>query len=209
MRKATCYIVGAGDPYTDRLAPRAGDLLLAADGGLKAFQRLGLRPHAVVGDMDSFRGDLRGVPVLRFPIRKDDTDLALALKLGARMGFQRFKLYGVAGGEREDHFQAALQLMAGASARGCDISLLARRFSVHAVTDGGLLLPTRKGGVVSVFSATDVSRGVTLRGLDYSADGLTMTSGRPLGVSNRALGSRAFIGVKRGTLLVWRLTMNE
>ncbi len=204
MRRGICYIVGAGDLCARGLMPGPEDLLLAADGGLSALQRLRLRPNAVVGDMDSFTQPVRGIPVLKFPVRKDDTDLALAIRLGGRLGFKRFRLYGVAGGPREDHFLAALQSMAGASARGLHLRLIADRYTIHTVTNGTLLLHTRPQATVSVFSATDTSQGVSLRGLDYQADSLTLHAHNPLGVSNRALFTRAMIGVRKGTLLVWQ-----
>ncbi len=204
MNAGTCYIVGAGDFSSRGLVPRKGDLLIAADGGLIGLKRLGLKPQVMVGDMDSFTGPVRGVPYLRFPVRKDDTDLGLAIKLGLSHGFRRFRLYGVSGGPRADHFLAALQFLAGLSAKGLEARLVAPFFTVFAVTNSNLLLSTRPGATVSVFSVTPLSRGVTLRGLSYPGNNLTLSSHNPLGVSNAATGSRALVGVRRGTLLVWQ-----
>ncbi len=198
-----CLIVGAGDVTSRGLRPRPGDLLIAADAGLLALRALGLRPHLVVGDMDSMQGPVQGLPLLRFPIRKDDTDLALAVRAGRGLGYRRFVLYGASGGEREDHFIAALQLMAGLSQQGLRVRLVAPRFRVEALHDGSLLIPTRPGTTVSVFSHSAQSLGVSLQGLDYAADDLTLLSGQPLGVSNRALHRSALIGVRQGTLLIF------
>lgn len=203
MRSGRCFIVGAGAVTGRGLAPRPGDLLIAADGGYGKLLSLGLRPHAVVGDMDSQQGPVLGVPLLRFPVRKDDTDLALAIRLGRRMGFGCFRLYGVSGGEREDHFLAALQLMGGLAEQGLRLELVAPAYTIHALYNESRLMAARPGSTVSVFSNTTVSRGVCLRGLNYEADDLCLESGRPLGVSNEARASRILVGVKEGCLLVF------
>ena len=202
--KGICYIVGAGEFTPRGFSPKEGDLVIAADGGYQSLTALGLRSGIVVGDMDSVTQDIVGVPLLRFPIRKDDTDLSLALKLGRLAGYRRFRLYGAGGGPREDHFFAAIQLMAGWSKRGREIRLFAPRFTLYALSNASLILPTRPGGIISVFSFTPKSLGVTLRGLDYEENNLTLRHDIPMGVSNAAAGSRALISVRQGTLIIWQ-----
>ena len=202
--KNICYIVGAGDFCSRELRPLAGDLVIAADGGHQALSSHDLRPDIVVGDMDSSTQPVVGVPVLRFPVRKNDTDLSLALKLGSGIGYRRFRLYGAAGGPREDHFISALQLMGGWSGRGAEIRLIDKRFTVHALTDASLLIATRPGQTISVFSHSAQSLGVSLRGLSYEGDSLRLSHDFPLGVSNAAVSTRALIGVRQGTLLIYQ-----
>ena len=202
--KGICYIAGAGEFTPRGFSPKEGDLVIAADGGYQSLTALGLRSGIVVGDMDSVTQDIVGVPLLRFPIRKDDTDLSLALKLGCLAGYRRFRLYGAGGGPREDHFFAAIQLMAGWSKRGREIRLFAPRFTLYALSNASLILPTRPGGIISVFSFTPKSLGVTLRGLDYEENNLTLRHDIPMGVSNAAAGSRALISVRQGTLIIWQ-----
>ena len=47
-----CYIVGAGEFYGE-LAPKKGDLVIAADGGYDTLRELGIDCHLLLGDMDS------------------------------------------------------------------------------------------------------------------------------------------------------------
>ena len=56
-----------------------GALVIAADGGLRHTERLGLRPHVILGDFDS----LGYIPAdsTVFPVEKDDTDSMLAVRL--------------------------------------------------------------------------------------------------------------------------------
>lgn len=221
---ATCYIVGAGDFTARGFAPGPGDLILAADGGYRALYRLGTTPDLLLGDFDSL-GDAPlppGLPVLRFPARKDDTDTGLALRHGLMLGFRDFALYGCAGG-RTDHLLANFQSMARVSRLGATIRLAAPDYDAWSLTAPAnpcaaaanpcaapnapaavLTLPPRPGGtLVSVFCHGDRAEGVTLTGLAYPLSDAVLTGDFPLGVSNRRLdGLPATVSVRRGALLI-------
>lgn len=220
----TCYIVGAGDFTPRGFAPGPGDLVLAADGGYRALYSLGYTPDLLLGDFDSL-GDLplpADLPVVRFPVRKDDTDTGLALRHGLEQGFRDFALYGCAGG-RVDHLLANFQSMARVSRLGATVRLAAPDYDAWALTGPGpsgpapatpdalapapaavLTLPPRPGGtLVSVFCHGDRAEGVTLTGLAYPLSDAALTGDFPLGVSNRRLdGQPATVAVRRGTLLI-------
>ena len=58
-------------------------------------------------------------------------------------------------------------------------------------------------GMLSVFSLSDVSKGVTLKGLMYNMSSANLTSDFPLGVSNEfIIDEEAEITVEDGTLLI-------
>lgn len=225
----TCYVVGAGDFTPRGFAPGPGDLVVAADGGYRALYSLGYTPDLLLGDFDSL-GDLplpADLPVVRFPVRKDDTDAGLALRHGLDLGFRDFALYGCAGG-RVDHLLANFQSMARVSRLGATVRLAAPDYDAWSLTGpapdapapapGGptpnapdalapaavLALPPRPGGtLVSVFCQGDRAEGVTLAGLAYPLSDAALTGDFPLGVSNRRLdGQRATVAVRRGTLLI-------
>lgn len=131
----TCYVVGAGDFTPRGFAPGPGDLVLAADGGYRALYSLGYTPDLLLGDFDSL-GDLplpADLPVLRFPVRKDDTDTGLALRHGLDLGFRDFALYGCAGG-RVDHLLANFQSMARVSRLGASVRLAAPDYDAWSLT---------------------------------------------------------------------------
>lgn len=220
----TCYIVGAGDFTARGFAPGPGDLVVAADGGYRALYSLGYMPDLLLGDFDSL-GDVplpADLPVVRFPVRKDDTDTGLALRHGLDLGFRDFALYGCAGG-RVDHLLANFQSMARVSRLGATVRLAAPDYDAWSLTGPGpsgpapatpdalalapaavLALPPRPGGtLVSVFCQGDRAEGVTLAGLAYPLSDAALTGDFPLGVSNRRLdGQRATVAVRRGTLLI-------
>lgn len=181
--------------------PRADDLVIAADGGLRHASQLRVAPQLVLGDMDSLnpREVPRGAQI--FPVRKDDTDTMLAIKTGIRRGCREFLIFGALGG-RLDHSYANIQGLAYLLDAGCRGILLDGKHLVTMVRDGGVQLccPFRH---LSVFSYSDRCVGVEETGVSYTLEDGELTSSFPLGVSNHQLaGETAHIRVKQGTLLL-------
>lgn len=206
MARGTVYIVGAGEFTPKGFHPQKADLVLAADGGYEALRRHRVRPGLVLGDMDSIPRLPEGIGRLRFPVMKDDTDLALGIRLALGRGYSRFKLYGALGG-RLDHSLANLQLLAGLAKQGCRGAIIASGLVVRAVSGGTLRLPPMKKGLrVSVFAWGEPARGVSLQGLKYPLMDASLDAFTPLGVSNEANGQAAEISVKSGVLLVFLQT---
>src|SRR4051794_650516 len=79
---------------------RAGDDLIAADGGTYHAIAMGLRPRVIVGDLDSVTPELvkelsdQGVELEKYPVAKDKTDLELALERAIHDGAQEIILLG-------------------------------------------------------------------------------------------------------------------
>lgn len=199
---AVCFIVGAGcvDPNL-RLSLRPDDLLIAADGGWLAVDRMGLTPHLVIGDFDSLgkRPDHPNTVVL--PTEKDDTDMSAAIKLGRERGYTRFALYGGTGG-RLAHTLANLQLLDGLAQQGCRGFLTGDGTVAAALHNGVLDFPPTMSGYLSVFCSSGTAEGITLQGLKYELNNAPLTGSFPLGVSNEFTGSPAHVEVTNGTLLV-------
>ena len=211
----TCVVFAAGEYYPgSRIEVPEGALVIAADGGFDRLRDLGVTPDVVVGDFDSVRGGPPAVPpdapgggprTIALPALKDDPDLLSALKVGWRMGARTFHVYGALGG-RIDHTLANVQLIAAVASHGGSAYLHGDRTTVTAVRDGALLFPAgaaAPGRMVSVFSHSDESRGVSETGLKYELHDATMRSTEAIGVSNEFLpDAAARIEVGDGTLLV-------
>ena len=85
--------------YREAVANNAGKrLLIAADGGLELFVRLGLSPDLIVGDFDSVKPEtlerFTAVETIRYPREKDATDGELALRAALDRGCFDIDLYG-------------------------------------------------------------------------------------------------------------------
>lgn len=204
----TCYIFGAGEYGGLTLAPGSlsDGFIIAADGGYDRLRQWGIPPHLAVGDFDSLGRVPENVEVVRHPVMKDDTDMMLAVREGLERGCTRFLLYGGLG-RRLDHTLANLHVLAFLARRGCPAFLLGEDAAVTALHNGTLTFGAEHTGTLSLFAWGGAAKGVTLTGLLYPLENATLTSDRPLGVSNEFLGQTAQISVADGTLIVfWQPT---
>lgn len=155
-----------------------------------------------------------GIPVMSFPPEKDYTDMMLAAMKAVESGFKTILIYGGTGG-RPDHTYANIQLLSWIAEHGSRAYLFDENFTMTAITDSRMNLfssyrPDKQSGFItshgfgyiSVFSLSDVSEGVTINGLKYETDNLSLNRFHALGTSNEFTDSDCSIEVKKGTLLI-------
>jgi len=199
-----CIIVGAGEFFESSLEVKEGDLVIAADGGLKHLQGLGVVPDLLVGDFDSLDIEAlqgNGLRVVELPREKDDTDTGKAVKIALEKGCRTFHIYGCSGG-RVDHTLANIQLLTHLSKRGAQGFLYSKGEIVTAITDGKMEFGEKTKGLVSVFSVDKTAEGVTVEGLKYPLTNHRLTNDFPLGVSNKFTGKKSVVSVESGTLAI-------
>lgn len=148
----------------------------------------------MVGDFDSITGGrpTQNDHTIALPSEKDDPDLLSALKIGWLRGARTFHIYGALGG-RIDHTISNIQLMALLADRGATGYLHGDGSIVTAICDGALDFPADDavaGRMVSVFSHSDISTGVSETGLKYELHHADMSSTRVNGLSNEFLAGR-------------------
>ena len=176
--------------------------VICADGGYKHFAALGLKPNLIIGDFDSYKGELPSdIPIVTMPVEKDDTDTGLCISYAIEAGYNDITIIGGIGG-RMDHTIANIQLMSGASEKGIDIRMLSDGNSATILRKGSLELPRIENTNVSLFSLSDKTKGVTLTGFHYPLTGATLTHTFPLGVSNQIDSDRGIISIDEGILLI-------
>ncbi len=197
-----CYIAGAYYENNDICPlPTNDDILIAADGGYKFLNAHNLTPDYIMGDFDSLGYIPKEQNTTVFPSEKDDTDMNIAYFKGKSLGYKNFVLLGGMGG-RYDHLYSNFQLLTKISKDGGRALLVGGGRAVTAISNSSITIPASKKGFISVFSASDASSGVTIKGLKYTADNITLTNDYPLGVSNEFIGSDARISVKNGSLII-------
>ena len=197
-----CVIFCAGEFDSLPFAIEESDCIIAADGGLRHTQHLGLKPDVILGDFDSLGYTPEGANV--FPVEKDDTDAMLAVRRGLALGYKEFVLFGGLDGKRLDHAVAnfqTLQFLASHGARGYLVGLA---YIVTVIREETVVFPERAEGILSLFCLGPDATGVTLENLQYPLTKGTLTSDFPLGVSNHFTGKSARISVEAGSLLaIW------
>lgn len=178
---------------------RADDYLLAADGGLRHFEKLGRAPDGIIGDFDS----LGYIPAEAqvFPVEKDDTDAMLAARKGLELGYREFLFYGALDGPRLDHTVANFQTLQFLADHGAAGYLVGRDYLVSVIHEETVEFPAAAEGILSLFCLGPDAEGVTLENLKYPLQNGRLTSRFPLGVSNHFTGKSARVTVRKGSLL--------
>lgn len=196
-----CYIVGGGADYGLPFTPGEHDLVIAADAGFRSLDGCGIPADYIIGDFDSLDYIPQSLNVIRLSPEKDMTDMSAAVDIGIERGYKLFHLYGGTGG-RIDHTIANLQLIASLAGQDKQGFLFGQDSVITAIHNTSLSFREIPSGYISVFSHTEQSFGVYLRGLKYELTDAMLKSTFPLGVSNEFTGTKSSITVENGTLLI-------
>lgn len=183
-----------GDKLLRRRAKEA-DLLIAVDNGLAAFDRCGIVPDLIVGDMDSVpRGMLAAyeakAEVVTAPAEKNETDAALAIDEAVKRGVEKIVLLGATGG-RIDHLLSNLMLLKYAYNKDAALSIEDDGHEIF-MCKGETEIYGKKGQTVSIIPVNK-SAVVNAKGLYYPLENLLLTNEKPRGVSNIFLGEKASV----------------
>lgn len=203
-------IVASGDVAPDDARHvAAADLLIAADGGAGALERLGHRPDILVGDLDSAEPALvervaeAGTQVERHPADKDASDTELAVEAALGAGAAEITILGALGGSRLDHELANVLLLADVSIVGLPVRLVHGPTTVRVVGNGRVLdIEGAVGDLVTLLPVAGAASGVTTAGLRWELHDATLALGRSRGLSNEVTRSPASVSVADGVLLV-------
>ncbi len=197
-------LAGSDIVVTPRLlAQTRGDLVIAADGGLRHALSLGVTPHLVVGDFDSANpADLtrfEGVPHLRHPTDKDELDLELALAQAVARGARDLVLVGTLG-ERFDQSLAAVFVGARYAREGFTVSLHNGRQEVFLLAGTARSFDLEAGQLFSLLSLVDST--LSVRGAKFGLEHAPLPFGIGLGVSNRVLQPPLRVSVGSGLVVL-------
>lgn len=205
-----CIVIGAGDLTVGTMEVHENDLVIAADGGLGYCGLLGVEPDLILGDFDSVSPDEakavealeQQIPerILRLPRDKDDTDMLAALKEGLGRGYRDFRIYGGTGG-RLDHTLANIQCLLYLKKRDAVGYLVDGTGMIMVLVDETVEFQKGLEGYMSLFSLSEESVGVTIRGMKYPLDRAVLHNDFPVGISNEFTGEKALISVEKGQLL--------
>jgi thiamine pyrophosphokinase len=201
-----CVILTAFNPYPSDIRGSVGltadDFVICADGGYAYARKENIIPDVIIGDFDSWQGELpEDIKIIRFPIEKDDTDTLLCLKYGMEQGFLEFVIAGGMGG-RIDHTVANLQCMSFAAEHGKKIWMIDSRNAVTIIDGCSIEIKKQEGRKLSLLSFSEECRGVSAKGVRYPLQNAVLKNDFPLGASNEFIAETAEITCLFGKLLV-------
>jgi thiamine pyrophosphokinase len=201
-------VLVAGGPlcWSERLAvlAAAADPLLAADSGADHLARIGLRPAAVIGDLDSISAGTRrwlGEEILVARPEQDRTDLDKAVEHAlATLGLPELTVLAALGG-RSDHEAGNLGLLARLR-MGDKLRFEGKSHRVLAL-EGEVVLAARPGELWS-FWTFDPMVLVSVEGVRWPVHDAPLDAGGRPSISNRAVDNQVRVVAKRGPVLVMR-----
>jgi thiamine pyrophosphokinase len=174
--------------------------IICCDGSAQNLILAGLKPDAIVGDMDSLNIDLAD----RFADRiyqdknQETNDLTKAVKWCSGMGYKDIVIVG-ATGKREDHTLGNISLLAE----------YINDLNVIMVTDTGILRPLLKSSSISSFPGQQISifsidpeTKVTSHGLRYPLNRTKITNWW-FATLNEALGDSFSLEFNPGRVIVY------
>ena len=203
--KRTCWIISGGE--FDRTVPHSYDYVIACDKGYAHAEKLGVVPDLVIGDFDSYGGDVpEGMNVIALPTAKDDTDTGYAVNHAISLGYDEIIISCALGG-RPDHMYSNIQSLCHAANAGAATRIISGNAIIHAVCGEPLIIEKRPGWEFSVFAFSDRCTGVNITGAGYPLSDVELINTFPIGQSNFWAYDEVTVSCKTGTLLVMEVSL--
>lgn len=211
INKGICYIIAACKDNCDKIdfKPSKNDIVIAADGGYDILNKLSLEADVLLGDFDSIEDMPFHKNVVKYSSEKDDTDTFLAYKHAYERGYRTFVILGGIGG-RIDHTLANIITLSDIAENGGIGYLIGNDTIITSITDSKIEFPESLRGNISIFAHGKTAENLSIKGLKYSVDNISLSPSVTLGVSNEFIGDRAEVSVENGTLLIiWSQSSND
>lgn len=207
---AVIVVAGGGPPVLGASVLPADAPVVAADSGVDTALALGLRVDVVVGDLDSATpaglaaAEAAGARIVRHPVAKDATDLALAIEEAIGLldgGTGELIVLGGDGG-RLDHLLAGALALADPAWAGPSVRAHLGPATVHVLHGpaarevGGAV-----GDLLTLVPVGGPATGVRTGGLAFPLHGEVLAPGTTRGVSNVIEVVPATVALDAGTLL--------
>jgi thiamine pyrophosphokinase len=184
-------------------------LVVAADGGARHAEALGLTIDRWVGDGDSLGADglaaLReaGVPIELAPEDKDESDTELAIGAAVEAGATEVTILGALGGPRVDHALANALLLGHPRLRGRRARILDPAARITLLSGPArAVLEGRSGDLVSLLPVGADAAGINTYGLRFELVDGVLAFGRTRGLSNVRTAQVARVELATGRLLI-------
>jgi len=180
-------------------------LFVAADGGALLLKSIGFLPDVIIGDFDSLT-DLQcqyykkmGAKIVKYPVKKDETDGELALQYCRERGLDNIIIIGFAGG-RLDQQLANIFLLEYAFRNGMTAFIKEPGLEMGIIEKEKVFFQ-KIGAGLSLIPLDEKVSGVTITGCKYLLEAANLLRYKTRGISNIIEQEKAVITVEKGLLL--------
>ena len=190
MLRFTILLGGSLTPTTRLRRQIARSHVIAADGGMRHAEVLGLSPELWVGDFDSTSAGLltrhENVPRERHPVDKDKTDGDIAADVAIARGAREIVMVGGLGGQA-DHLLGNFALALRLAQDGIATLLTSGDEEAHPLHPGETRLDLPDGTRLSIIALSSI-RDLTIEGVRWPLVDREVPLGSTLTLSNVAHG---------------------
>ena len=209
-----------------RIEPEEGDIVIAADSGLKTAQSLGVKADILIGDMDSLKScpNDDSMEIIRLPEEKDVTDTQAAVEIAIDKGADGIYIIGGIG-TRLDHSISSISILErieclfsaplgkrrkffgltkqAKAARSVDAYITNGYNRVRYIRNNSVIIPRNPFyRYLSIIAADEIVKGVTVDGCKYPLNNATLWRREQFAVSNEIKGNCAFVAVEKGGIYI-------
>jgi len=181
------------------------DIMLAADGGARLYEDLGIDPEYIIGDFDSLsKAELdfwkkRKVTLEQYPVDKDKTDGELAIDYCYNLNCNKIIILGGLGG-RFDQQLANIYLLE--YSLNLEIDALIKEAGLEiGIIEEGKEVSGHNGWHLSLLPLDKEVKNVSIYGTKYDTEGLDLLRSYTRGISNRVSKDNFMVTVGEGRLI--------
>lgn len=184
-------------------------MIIAVDRGLVVADKLKLPLDFIIGDFDSVPANLilkynnKSASIKTYPTIKDKTDSQIAFELALSHNPTDIIIVG-ATGSRLDHTIANINLLTMALDMNINVVIM-DTFNKIYLKDRSFIIKKEEqhGDFISLIPLSFEVKGLKLSGFKYPLEGITLTKGSSLGISNELLEDQGRVEFEEGLLTVF------
>lgn len=205
----TALIISGGE-FSELPFDLQYDICIACDKGYRYAREMGIVPDIILGDFDSLEKPKEDneIPVITYPVEKDDTDTMLAIKKALELGYKNITI-SCALGQRLDHTFANIQSAGYVASKGGTCEIISEKEYIRTLVGGeSINIPKKDNHSLSLFALSDKCDGLTISGAKYNVDNVTLSNTFPLGCSNAWKNDEVTISLVHGILIIVESSMS-
>lgn len=182
------------------------EYIICADGGIKYIYDMNVKIDGIIGDLDSVDDKFskfvneNSIPIMKFPVEKDETDTELAIKYLSDKGCEYITLMGVMG-SRMDHTLANIFLLKKLAEDNIKGKILDENNTI-VLSEDYMRIERREDYYLSIIPLTTSGVRVSLKGFYYPLRNSFIEYGTTLGISNRVVDELGEIFITEGEALI-------
>jgi thiamine pyrophosphokinase len=203
------FIVSGGEPKSPlefyKKIINESDILIAVDKGIELYKKLDTEPDYLIGDLDSASqesiewAESNDVEIIKYRPEKDFTDIDLAIDFAINNNSDEIIISGFLG-DRLDHIFGALLLLKKYS----ENIMFKEEFLEISKAPKKLEMNVIPGEIWSLFSLSEKTEGIYLKGFKYPLKNGTLFINNPIGISNETIDNNIEISYEKGCLIYFR-----